>query len=230
MPRPRKHTHTVELKPSLDFEQKKFDVFESPFSYATFDNFLSPDEYQKCCLIMNERLERGLYQTPQAVRFSNSRKGSLEETHIDLVPPYRLRLPGEIWPPLNVWFDKRLHHLLNKMFHVELNHRVKAFFTHILPFQPKGLVHRDFFEEEGKGWRCLIGVYYLNNKNGLESGGQTGLFHDLNDPLPAVKIELINNRFLVFKTSPLSWHAHLETFAHPRNAIVVRFYSDHAPA
>lgn len=79
--------------------------------------------------------------------------------------------------------------------------------------------------------RAVTLIYFLNNDAWSESGGgETALFYDRLDPVPAVKVPPVNNSLLAFECSPISFHTFMSNRIRTRSSFIMWFHTDYEAA
>lgn len=228
-----------------EVSEKKIMHCTEPFEYIVIDDFFTKETYEGIARYVESVKNRGYSEKPSANKFYPFKyvTGYLEKYGGYFYPPKYKEDPfSDIFFSVswNIFIEKMIGRFTNECVSTTLHIHTNG--------NSSGWVHTDnqeiFFNEADrisngmvlqsnyqknftlKVARSVAVLYYCCNDGWREGdGGETGIFKSPEDLEPYKKIEPINNRLLIMKISPKSYHAFMGNKT-TRHAFVQWFHQD----
>lgn len=216
-----------------------------PFSHILLPNFFQDAFYNELCDAFRYKKNQGLFEDFQAEQFSHL---SNFDVYCWTLPPHSQEPFSFFYSTFWRDYIAKLFaiHLTDDVL-VQLHHHqidsnscyVHSDFTEVA-FSDNSLAHginpwyfqQDYFVRKSshldnhikKRVRAIAIIYYLDNEWQAGDGGETALFADKQNEIPALKIAPINNTLLAFAISPESYHQFLSN-KKTRNSLNMWFHT-----
>ncbi|MFA5132147.1 MAG: 2OG-Fe(II) oxygenase [Candidatus Paceibacterota bacterium] len=217
---------------------------KEPFEYVVIDNFFSEEIYEGLCAYVHNVKKRGFSESPSTTKFYPFK----------YVTGYLEKYGGYFYPPrhnenkfMDIFFSVRWNLFIEKLMGQNTNEFISTTVHLHTEGNKNGWVHNDyqkvFFNRKDtlsngmvtqsntedeftdEAFRSIAVLYYFDNDTWKDGdGGETGIFSSPSSGLFA-KVAPKNNRLLVMKISPKSFHAFMGNKT-DRNAIVQWFHVD----
>lgn len=219
-----------------------------PFEHVIIDDLLPPEIYNELCAYLAAVKARGVSESPSLNAFYPFK----------YVTGYLEKYGGYFYPPrfgehrvMDLFFSVTWNVFIERLMRQPTNEYISTTLHWHTPGNKQGWVHNDyqkvFFHNRnrltngmvvqsntdkvftGEAVRSVAVLYYLGNAPWIEgNGGETGIFTSPQSP-PTALVTPQNNRLLVMKISPSSFHAFMGNTV-DRHAIVQWFHVDTSEA
>ncbi|MDO8408308.1 MAG: 2OG-Fe(II) oxygenase [bacterium] len=215
-------------------------LYSYPFRHIVLDDFLPAEQYQALSHAFKRVLDSGLSQAPRRDIFSR----------FDLYDLYAYTPKPTLELPLGFFFSESYIQTLESALRRSLSRDTFLTCHHHQPSPEDNYIHNDYMYEYfvheplGNGvnpWyhqcdkrtpskqgsprvRAAAVIYYLNNDQQEDQGGETGIFVSKQKDSLVRKISPVNNRLTMFDITPTSFHNYMRCSMPARNSIAQWFY------